>query len=254
MEPRGLWRRLAAELLGSTFLAAIVIGSGIAAQRLSPGDPGLELLENAAATGAGLFAVILMFGPVSGAHYNPLVSLLDAAFGGLRWPDAFAYVPVQVAGCVTGAVLANLMFGGAAVSISTRHRASGPHFLAEVLATFGLLVVIFALARSGRARSAPAAVGAYIAAAYWFTSSTSFANPAITLGRMLSNSFAGIAPASAPLFVGAQLVGGLLAYLAIRALYPDLTVAEASEVVVPHHQPAEPERVVPLLDPSAGGR
>lgn len=254
MEPRGLWRRLAAELLGSTFLAAIVIGSGIAAQRLSPGDPGLELLENAAATGAGLFAVILMFGPVSGAHYNPLVSLLDAAFGGLRWRDAFAYVPVQVAGCVTGAVLANLMFAGAAVSISTRHRASGPHFLAEVLATFGLLVVIFALARSGRARSAPAAVGAYIAAAYWFTSSTSFANPAITVGRMLSNSFAGIAPASAPLFVGAQLVGGLLAYLAIRALYPDLTVAEASEVVVPHHQPAEPERVVPLLDPSAGGR
>jgi glycerol uptake facilitator-like aquaporin len=254
MEPRALWRRLGAELLGSTFLAAIVIGSGIAAQRLSPGDPGLELLENAAVTGAGLFAVILMFGPVSGAHYNPLVSLLDAAFGGLRWRDAFAYVPVQVAGCITGAVLANLMFAEAAVSISTKHRASGPHFLAEVLATFGLLVVIFALARSGRARSAPAAVGAYIAAAYWFTSSTSFANPAITVGRMLSNSFAGIAPGSAPLFVGAQLVGGLLAYLAIRALYPDLTVEEAGEVVVPHRQPAEPERAVPLLDPSAGGR
>jgi len=229
-----LWRRLVAELLGSAFLAAIVIGSGIAAQRLSPGAPGLELLENAGVTGVGLFAAILMFGPVSGAHYNPVVSLVDAAFGGLRWRDALAYVPVQVAGCVAGAVLANVMFSEAAVSISVKHRASGPHFLAEVVATFGLLVVIFALARSGRSRAAPAAVGAYIAAAYWFTSSTSFANPAITVGRMLSNSFAGIAPGSAPVFVGGQLVGAVLAFLVIKGLYPDITPGEAAEVVVPH--------------------
>ena len=191
-----LWRRLLAELLGSAFLAAVVIGSGIAAQRLSPGATGLELLENAAATAAGLFAIILMFGPVSGGHFNPVVSFADAAFGGLSWRDAAAYLPVQVAGCVAGAVLANVMFALAPVSISVKHRASPAHFLSEVIATLGLIVVIFALARSGRSRSAPAAVGAYIGAAYFFTSSTSFANPAITVGRMFSDTFAGIAPAS----------------------------------------------------------
>ena len=155
-----LWRRLLAELLGSAFLAAVVIGSGIAAQRLSPGGTGLELLENAAATAAGLFAIILMFGPVSGGHFNPVVSFVDAAFGGLSWWDAAAYLPVQVAGCIGGAVIANLMFALPAVSISTKHRASAAHFLSEVIATLGLLLVIFALARSGRSRSAPAAVGA----------------------------------------------------------------------------------------------
>jgi len=229
-----LWRRLLAELLGSAFLAAIVIGSGIAAQRLSPGNSGLELFENAAATAAGLFAIILMFGPVSGAHFNPVVSFVDAAFGGLRWRHAVAYLPAQVAGCVGGAILANLMFSQAAVSISTKHRASGAHFLSEVVATLGLLLVIFALARTGRSRSAPAAVGAYIGAAYFFTSSTSFANPAITVGRMFSNSFAGIAPSSAPTFIAAQVVGGVLAVVVIKTLYPKLTPAEAAEVIVPH--------------------
>src|SRR5215813_8184558 len=154
-----LWRRLAAEFLGSAFLAALVIGSGIAAQRLSPGDTGLELLENAAATAAGLFAIILMFGPVSGGHFNPVVSFVDAAFGGLSWRDAAAYLPVQVAGCIGGAMIANLMFALPAVSISTKHRASPAHFLSEIVATLGLIVVIFALARSGRSRSTPAAVG-----------------------------------------------------------------------------------------------
>jgi len=229
-----LWRRLVAELLGSAFLAAIVIGSGIAAQRLSPGNVGLELFENAAATAAGLFAIILMFGPVSGAHFNPVVSFVDAAFGGLRWRHAVAYLPAQVAGCVGGAVVANLMFSRAAISISTKHRASGAHFLSEVVATLGLLLVIFALARTGRSRSAPAAVGAYIGAAYFFTSSTSFANPAITVGRMFSDTFAGIAPSSAPTFIAAQVVGGVLAFVVIKALYPRLTSAEAAEVVVPH--------------------
>ena len=165
----------------------MVIGSGIAAQRLSPGQTGLELLENAAATAAGLFAIILMFGPVSGGHFNPVVSFVDAAFGGLSWREAAAYLPAQVAGCIAGAVAANLMFALPAVTISAKHRATPAHFLSEVIATLGLLLVIFALARSGRSRSAPAAVGAYIGAAYWFTSSTSFANPAITIGRMFSD-------------------------------------------------------------------
>ena len=228
-----LWRRLAAELLGSAFLAALVIGSGIAAQRLSPGDTGLELLENAAATAAGLFAIILMFGPVSGAHFNPVVSFADAALGGISWRDAAAYLPAQVAGCVTGAVAANLMFELPAVSISVKERATGAHALSEVIATAGLLLVIFALARTGRAATAPAAVGAYIGAAYWFTASTSFANPAITVGRMFSNTFAGIAPSSVPAFIAAQIGGGIAGVLMIRLLYPALTPAQAAEAVMP---------------------
>lgn len=227
-----LRRRLLAEFLGSMLLAALVVGSGIAAQQLTD-DPGLCLLENAAATAAGLFAIILMFGPVSGAHFNPVVSLLDAALGGLERRTAAAYAGVQVAGCVTGVVLANAMFSLAVVSISTTHRASGGHLLGELVATGGLLLLIFALARSGRASTAPAAVGAYIGAAYWFTSSTSFANPAITVGRMFSDTFAGIAPAAVPAFVVAQLVGAAIALGLVRALYPDLTSAEAAEVVVP---------------------
>jgi glycerol uptake facilitator-like aquaporin len=226
-----LTRRLFAEFLGSAFLAAIVIGSGIAAQHLSPGSVGLELFENAAATGAGLYAITLMFGPVSGAHFNPVVSLVDAAFGGLRPGVTLAYVVAQVAGCISGAAVANTMFGLAVVSISTEHRASGPHFLAEVVATLGLLLVIFALARTGRGHVAPAAVGAYIGAAYFFTASTSFANPAISIGRMFSNTFAGIGPSSVPLFVGAQAVGAALAIGAIKILYPTLTAAEAGNVV-----------------------
>ena len=247
------WRRLLAELLGSAFLAAIVIGSGIAAQQLSPIDTGLQLFENAAATAAGLFAIILMFGPVSGGHFNPVVSFVDAAFGGLSWSDALAYLPAQLAGCIGGAVVANIMFAEPAISISTKHRASGPHFLSEIVATLGLLLVIFAFARSGRSRTAPAAVGAYIGAAYFFTSSTSFANPAITVGRMFSNTFAGIAPSSAPVFIAAQLVGAGVAVLVIKALYPDVTPAEASDVVFPHPE-ARPTNGShrPLPSPTSG--
>lgn len=227
-------RRLLAEYVGSAFLAALVIGSGIAAQRLSPGDVGLELFENAAATAAGLFAIILMFGPVSGGHFNPVVSFVDASFGGMSWREALAYAPAQIAGCVTGAIVANAMFAQALVTISTKHRASGAHLLAEVVATLGLMLVIFSLTRTKRGASAPAAVGAYIGAAYFFTSSTSFANPAISVGRMFSNTFAGIAPASVPGYVVAQVVGGFAAIALLRALYPDVTPAEAAEVVLPH--------------------
>ena len=180
MDTPPIARRLLAELLGSAFLAAVVIGSGIAAQTLSPNDVGLELFENAAATAAGLYTIILMFGPVSGGHFNPVVSLADASFGGIRWRDALAYIPAQVAGCVLGAVVANGMFSLAAISISTHHRASPAHLFSEVIATAGLLLVIFSLARTKRANTIPAAVGAYIGAAYFFTSSASFANPAIT--------------------------------------------------------------------------
>ncbi len=229
-----LWRRLIAEFLGSAFLAAVVIGSGIAAQHLSPGANGLQLFENAAATATGLFAIILMFGPISGGHFNPIVSFVDAAFGGLRWREAAAYLPIQIIGCMVGAIVANVMFSRAAVSISTTHRASGAHWISEVVATTGLILTVFALARSGKSHLAPAAVGAYIGAAYFFTSSTSFANPAITLGRMFSNSFAGIAPSSVPNFISAQIVGGLVAFGVIRVLYPGVTRDQASDVVVPH--------------------
>ena len=228
------WRRLLAEWLGSALLAAIVIGSGIAAQQLSPGNTGLELLENAAVTAVGLFTLILVFAPVSGAHFNPVVSFVDAAMGRRSWRDALAYVPAQIVGCVSGAVLANAMFARAAVSWSTHHRATGAHFLAEVVATAGLVLVIFALVRTDQARMAPSAVGCYIGAAYFFTSSTSFANPAITVGRMFSNSFAGIAPSSAPLFVLAQVVGGLVGFVLVRILYPiDASVAPAIAAVTP---------------------
>ena len=234
-----LSRRLLAEFLGSAGLAAVVIGSGIAAQNLSPGDTGLQLLENAVATAAGLYALILMFGPVSGAHFNPVVSLVDASFGGLSRRDALAYLPAQVAGCITGAVAANGMFALAAISISEKHRASPAHLFSEVIATAGLILVIFSLARTRRLASAPAAVGAYIGAAYFFTSSTSFANPAISIGRMFSNTFAGIAPASVPAFIVAQLVGGVAAIAIVRTLYPHVTPEDAAQVVVPHGEAAE---------------
>jgi glycerol uptake facilitator-like aquaporin len=237
-DPPPLARRLLAELLGSAFLAALVVGSGIAAQTLSPTDVGLQLFENAAATAAGLYTIILMFGPVSGGHFNPVVSLADASFGGIRWRDAFAYIPAQITGCILGAITANGMFSLAAISISTHHRASPAHLFSEAIATSGLLLVIFSLARSKRANTAPAAVGAYIGAAYFFTSSASFANPAISIGRMFSNTFAGIAPASVPGYVAAQLVGGACAILAVRVLYPDLTPDEAAEAVMPHREPS----------------
>ena len=231
---RPLPRRLLAEYVGSAFLAALVIGSGIAAKTLSPDDVGLELFENAAATGAGLFAIILMFGPVSGGHFNPVVSFVDASFGGMRCREAAAYAPAQIAGCITGAIVANAMFARALVTISTKHRGSGAHLFAEVVATLGLMLVIFSLTRTKRGAAAPAAVGAYIGAAYFFTSSTSFANPAISVGRIFSNTFAGIAPSSVPGFIGAQIVGGLAAIVLLRFLYPDVTPEEAAEVVLPH--------------------
>ncbi len=240
-------RRLLAEFIGALFLTAVVVGSGIAAQRLSPSDVGLQLFENAAATAVGLFAIILMVGPISGAHLNPVVSFVDAGFGGISWRHAAAYLPAQVAGCISGAILANLMFSDPAVAWSTKHRASGAHWLSEVIATLGLLLVIFSLARTGRGSSAPAAVGAYIGAAYFFTSSTSFANPAITIGRMFTNTFAGIQPSSAPSFIIAQIVGGALAVVLIRTLYPDVTPDEAADVVVAHG-------VAPTSDPTDDGR
>jgi arsenate reductase len=226
-------RRLLAELLGSAFLAALVVGSGIAAQQLSPNDVGLELFENAAATAGGLYTIILIFGPVSGGHFNPVVSFVDASFGGISRRDALAYLPAQAAGCTLGAITANGMFAKAAISISAHHRATPGHLLGEVIATLGLLLVIFALARTGRATTTPAAVGAYIGAAYFFTSSASFANPAISIGRMFSNTFAGIAPASVPAFVLAQGVGGAIAILALRTLYPDVAPTDATTVLVP---------------------
>jgi arsenate reductase len=235
-------RRLAAEALGSMLLAALVIGSGIAAAALSPDQVGLQLVENAAATAAGLYAIILMVGPVSGAHLNPVVTAVDAAFGGLSWRDAAAYLPAQVAGCVAGAVLANVMFDRSAVSISTHHRASGAHLLAEVVATAGLILLIFSLDRSGRGERAPAAVGAYIGAAYWFTSSTSFANPAISIGRVFSDSFAGIAPASVPAFIAVQAVGGLVGYGLARLFYPPSPAgpAQAAQVLLAQPDPPAP--------------
>ena len=248
-EEVALWRRLAAEFLGSALLAAVVIGSGIAAQQLSPGNVGLELLQNALVTGAGLFALILIFGALSGAHFNPVVSFVDAAFGGISWRDAAAYLPAQVTGCVTGAVAANVMFSLRAVSVSTHHRATGPHLFSEVVATVGLILVIFSLARNDKSAYTPAAVGAYITAAYFFTSSTSFANPAITVGRMFSNSFAGIAPASVLPFVGAQVVGGVIAFGLVVLLYPGFTPEEAFDVAYPHDGPSAATAIDPT--PSA---
>ena len=200
-----------------------VIGSGIAASRLSPHDVGLELFENAVATGAALVAIILALGSVSGAHLNPVITLLDRVFGGMSTKAAGAYIGAQAAGGILGAILANLMFGLHAIGISTHVRSGGGLRLGEAIATFGLALVVFGVVRSGRVNVVPFAVGAYIAAAYFFTSSTSFANPAVTLARTLSNTFAGIAPSSASAFVAFQLVGTVIAVVAIRVLYPSVT-------------------------------
>ena len=227
-----LVRRALAELIGTALLLIAVVGSGIAAASLSPGDTGLQLLENALATAAALVAIILAVGPVSGAHLNPVVTLADLAFGGIDIRSAGAYVGAQVIGGVLGTVVSNLMFSLPPVEVSTTVRSGSGLWLAEVVATFGLLLVIFGVVRSGRATAAPFAVGAYIGGAYFFTSSTSFANPAVTVARTLSDTFAGIAPTSAPAFVVAQIAGAALAVGAVQVLYP--AIAEvASEVVVP---------------------
>jgi len=213
-------RRAAAEFIGTAMLLIAVVGSGIAAQRLSPTDVGLQLMENAVVTGAALVAIILALGPVSGAHLNPLVSVADAMLGGTPWREAPAYVAAQVCGGACGTIVANLMFGLPAVSLSAHRRAGAGLWLGEVVATFGLLVVIYGVVNSDRRAWAPLAVGAYITSAYWFTSSTSFANPAVALARTLSDTFAGIAPGSAPMFILMQLAGGGLGLAAIRLLYP----------------------------------
>jgi glycerol uptake facilitator-like aquaporin len=232
-----LVRQSLAEFLGSAGLVTVVVGSGIAAQRLSPGQTGLELLENALVTGLGLAALILAFGPASGAHFNPVITLADRIFGGVTNRQAGAYVVAQLAGGVVGAIAANLMFSLDAVSISTHMRSSSGLWLSEALATFGLVVLVFGLARAGRNASAPAAVGAYIAAAYWWSSSTSFANPMVDVARMLSNTFAGIAPSSVAMFVAMQVVGGALAVAVVHVLYPDASRLEAEQVVVAHALP-----------------
>jgi glycerol uptake facilitator-like aquaporin len=228
---RDLARRATAEALGTALLVAIVVGSGISAQRLSPGDVGLQLLENSIATGAGLVALILALGPVSGAHFNPVVTMADRILGGTSSRDAGVYVVVQVAGACAGAMVANLMFDLPAVTLSTHTRSSSGLWLGEVVAAFGLLIVILGVVRAGRASAAAFAVGGYIAAAYWFTSSTSFANPAVTIGRSLTDTFAGIAPSSVPMFVVMQVVGALAAVALGAFLFPGLP---AADLVVPH--------------------
>jgi glycerol uptake facilitator-like aquaporin len=237
-EPLPLGRRLLAEFLGTALLVTVVVGSGIAAAALSPSDVGLQLLENSTATALGLTVLILIFGPVSGAHFNPAVSVADWLLGrrtgtGLALGDVIAYSAAQILGGIAGALLANAMFDLPIGQISTQHRASFGHSLGEVVATAGLILVIFALARTGRAGLSAASVGAYIGAAYWFTSSTSFANPAVTIGRIFSNTFAGIAPTSAPLFITAQIIGAAIALGLVRFLFPDAAAA-ADHVVVPH--------------------
>ncbi|MDT7536491.1 MAG: hypothetical protein QOI82_76 [Actinomycetota bacterium] len=227
-----LARRAFAEFLGTLYLVTAVVGSGIAAHRLSPGDQGLQLLENAVVTGAALVALILALGPVSAA-FNPVVTLAERLLGAISTRDAVAYLVAQLAGGAVGAMLANLMFDLSAVQISTHHRDGSGLLLAEVVATFGLLIVIFGIARSGRHSSIAYAVGGYITAAYWFTSSTSFANPAVTLARTLSNTFAGIAPASVGAFIAMQIVGALLAVGAVRLLFPDASARAADLAAVP---------------------
>lgn len=215
-----LWRRALAELVGTGALVAIVVGSGIAAQRLSPADMGLALLENALATAFGLTVLIVVFQPLSGAHFNPVVTLVDRSLGGRATrTEPTVYVLAQVVGACGGAVLANAMFA-TSTAISTTERVDPGRLLGEVVATAGLVLLIFALVRTGRHGIVGPAVGAYIGAAYWFTSSTSFANPAVTVGRVFTDTFAGIAPASAVWFVAAQLVGGAVGVGLLLLLFP----------------------------------
>jgi arsenate reductase len=215
-----LARRLAAEALGTAFLLIAVVGSGVMASRLSPTDVGLQLFENAVATGAALVGLILMFGAVSGAHFNPLVTLVDRAFGSISTRETGAYIAAQIVGGCFGVLVANLMFQLPAVDWSTTTRSSGALWLSEVVAALGLLLVIHGCVRTGRGTAVPFAVGAWITGAYWFTSSTSFANPAVTIARTLSDSFAGIKPSSAPMFIVMQLIGAALAVVLIRFFFP----------------------------------
>ena len=235
MSTPALTRRLLAEFTGTGLLVAVVVGSGIMAVRLSPGQPGLELLENALATVAGLAVIITMLAPVSGAHLNPVVSLADWLLGrrsgtGLAGRDVAAYLAAQIGGAIGGAVLANLMFALPAVSASVTARTAPHLWLGELVATAGLVLVVFALARTGRGTLAPAAVAGWIGAAYWATSSTSFANPAVTVGRAFTDTFAGIAPGSVPGFVGAQAVGAGVGVALVLALFPGAAATPVEQI------------------------
>lgn len=230
-----LARRALAEFVGTAFLLAAVVGSGIAAQRLSPTDVGLQLLENSLVTGGALVALILALQPVSAA-FNPVVTLVERILGTVSSREAAALIAAQISGGITGTITANLMFGVDAITVATRPRTGGGLWLGELLATLGLLIVIFGTARSGRITHVAYGVGGYILAAYWFTSSTSFANPAVTIARMFSNTFAGIAPSSVPMFVLMQLAGGLVSCALIRALYPD-AAAVAADLITHRGEP-----------------
>lgn len=214
-EPQSLERKLAAEAAGTALLLAAVVGSGIMGERLAGGNVAIALLANTLATGAGLTALIFAFGSISGAHFNPVVTLVEAAGGRLPWREVPGYLLAQIVGAFAGVLVAHAMFGAAALSLSTHVRAGGAQAFSEVVATFGLVAVILGTS-SRRPDAVPFAVGAYITAAYWFTASTSFANPAVTLARAATNTFAGIRPSDVPLFVVAQLVGGALAFAAFR--------------------------------------
>jgi arsenate reductase len=243
MNHPALPRRLLAEFLGTALLVTAVVGSGIMATQLSPDDVGLQLLQNSIATALALGALILTFGPVSGAHFNPVVSTADWFLGrragtGLTAGQLGGYVLAQTVGAIAGSILANLMFALAAVDLSSKERAAGHLWLGETVATTGLILLIFALARSGRSAVAPAAVGAYIGAAYWFTSSTSFANPAVTIGRAFTDTFAGIAPSSVPAFVIAQVAGLAVGVGLLLALYPGVERVADDVVVAPPRTPA----------------
>jgi glycerol uptake facilitator-like aquaporin len=240
---RSVGRSILAEFVGTALLVTVVVGSGIAAAQLSPGDVGIQLLENSTATALGLTVLILLFGPVSGAHFNPVVTGVDWLLrrkrnAGITGAAAAGYVAAQTVGGVAGALLANVMFDRVVVEIATKDRITGGHLIGEIVATAGLIALVFALARSGRGALSAAAVGAYIGAAYWFTSSTSFANPAVTVGRIFSDTFAGIAPSSVPGFVGAQIVGALVGLVLVVVLYPDAG-ASADRVVIPHSHPVD---------------
>ena len=244
-----LSRRLIAELTGTCLLVTAVVGSGIAASRLSPDDTGLQLLENSIATAFALAVLILVFSPVSGAHFNPVVTIAD---WWLRRRDADhlspqvvgAYIAAQAVGGILGAILANLMYSLPAASWSTTARTGPSLWLGEVVATAGLVLLIFALVRTGRTSAAPAAVGAYIGAAYWFTSSTSFANPAVTLGRMFTDTFAGISHGSVPAFIAAQLLGAIAGAALLGVLYPNprLRAAEGKAAASPNDDGQGPDR------------
>lgn len=232
--PPALARRATAEAFGTALLLAAVVGSGIMGERLAGGNVALALLANTLATGAALVALILAFGSVSGAHFNPAVTLADASQGGLRWRDVPAYLAAQITGAFAGVAAAHLMFGEPLFSASRHAREGGAQMFGEAVATFGLLCVVWGCARTRKTTTAaPFAVGAYITAAYWFTSSTSFANPAVTLARTLTDTFAGIRPADAPAFILAQLLGAAAATALFRWLVPALP-EESAAVVVPH--------------------